>query len=109
MPDLILFKRNSVPGRWEDLNPVLDNGEPGWDKETKVLKVGDGVTPWNTLPPIGRHTEEDIEQIVADYLAENPYPKAGLNVVGAGQFVILEHDADSSSVPDGTFIARLPE
>lgn len=48
-----------------------------------------------------------LEQLVEDL---QPYDiHADLNVVGEGTFVILEHDADAAWVPDGTFIARLPE
>lgn len=34
-------------------NPILRDGEPGWEKDTKVFKIGDGVTPWNDLEQIG--------------------------------------------------------
>lgn len=30
-------------------NPVLADGEPGWEKDSRVLKIGDGVTPWTDL------------------------------------------------------------
>ena len=34
-------------------NPVLADGEPGWDDVNKILKIGDGITPWTGLPPFG--------------------------------------------------------
>lgn len=34
-------------------NPVLADGEPGWERDTETLKIGDGVTPWNELLPFG--------------------------------------------------------
>lgn len=90
-PDIIRLKRGSAT-RWQVLNPVLLQGEPGYDVTTGVLKVGDGVTPWNDLQPVG---------FLVDIQTD-------LNVVGVPRFVILENDTDSSSIPDGTFIARLP-
>lgn len=36
--------------RWEELNPVLQEGEPGFVLDQYRLKIGDGVTPWNDLP-----------------------------------------------------------
>ena len=33
-------------------NPILEDGEPGFAKDTRVLKIGDGTTPWNDLLPI---------------------------------------------------------
>lgn len=35
---------------WEDLNPILHRGEPGYDWIKNKLKVGDGVSAWNDLP-----------------------------------------------------------
>jgi hypothetical protein len=35
-------------------NVVLQPGEPGYELDTRVFKIGDGVTPWNDLlPPLG--------------------------------------------------------
>jgi hypothetical protein len=38
---------------WTDQNPVLRDGEPGYEKDTKRLKIGDGVTFWRDLPYFG--------------------------------------------------------
>lgn len=43
------FKVNTR-SQWSALNPVLMAGEPGVEKETDNLKIGDGLTPWNNLP-----------------------------------------------------------
>jgi hypothetical protein len=34
---------------WANLNPVLAIGEPGFETDKLKLKVGDGVTDWNSL------------------------------------------------------------
>jgi hypothetical protein len=34
---------------WASANPVLDDGELGFETDTKILKIGDGVTAWNAL------------------------------------------------------------
>ena len=34
---------------WETVNPVLADGEPGYDRSNNMLKVGDGATPWTEL------------------------------------------------------------
>lgn len=52
----IQFKRASAK-RWEELNPVLKAGEPGFIIGDNRLKIGDGVTAWNDLKFIG---EEDV-------------------------------------------------
>jgi hypothetical protein len=74
--NLIKLKRG-LSTEWADLNPVLKLGEPGYEKDTKKLKIGDGVTLWNDLPYIGSGTIdfEDVQDEVASFL------KAGNNIV----------------------------
>lgn len=48
----IQFKRG-VASRWEELNPILEAGQPGFVTDENRLKLGDGATAWNDLPYIG--------------------------------------------------------
>lgn len=50
------FKRGTSRA-WRHQNPTLLKGEPGFEVDTKKLKVGDGVTCWNRLPYIGDHSK----------------------------------------------------
>lgn len=34
---------------WTDENPVLRSGEPGFETDTRKLKMGDGKTNWREL------------------------------------------------------------
>jgi hypothetical protein len=43
-----VFKRGTA-AQWSALNPVLLDGMPGWERDTGLFKIGDGVTAWNTL------------------------------------------------------------
>ena len=43
-----LLKRGTAE-RWKELNLVLQQGEPGFEYDTGLLKIGNGVTPWNEL------------------------------------------------------------
>lgn len=52
MADLIQLRRGTA-AQWTAANPVLRNGEPGAETDTKKLKVGDGTTAWNSLAYIG--------------------------------------------------------
>lgn len=45
----IQFRRGTST-EWSSANPVLAEGELGFESDTKVIKFGDGATPWNTLP-----------------------------------------------------------
>ena len=42
--------RRDTAANWSSVNPVLSQGELGWDSTGAVLKVGDGTTAWNSLP-----------------------------------------------------------
>lgn len=44
----ILFRRGT-DNEWTQANPVLRLGEMGFVTDTRRLKVGDGITPWNSL------------------------------------------------------------
>ena len=42
--------RKGTASRWSTVNPILANGEPGFVYDNNKIKIGDGVTPWNSLP-----------------------------------------------------------
>ena len=52
MATTIKFKRGTA-ARWNELNPVLVAGEPGFVTDENRFKIGDSVTAWNDLPYIG--------------------------------------------------------
>ena len=53
----IIKLRRGTAAEWASSQPqpggeVLKLGEPGFEKDTYKLKIGDGVTAWNSLPYI---------------------------------------------------------
>lgn len=42
--------RRDTSARWSLVNPILLSGEMGFDIDSTQFKLGDGVTPWNSLP-----------------------------------------------------------
>jgi hypothetical protein len=48
MPTKIQMRRGTA-AQWTSANPVLLSGEQGFETDTKKTKIGDGVTPWNSL------------------------------------------------------------
>ena len=42
--------RRDDSARWAVNNPILLEGELGYETDTTYMKIGDGVTPWNDLP-----------------------------------------------------------
>lgn len=45
--------RRNVSTTWTSTNPILLSGEPGVETDTGQMKIGNGVSPWNTLPYVG--------------------------------------------------------
>lgn len=45
----VLQIKRATAARWWELNPILENGEPGFEYDTGRRKTGDGVTPWQLL------------------------------------------------------------
>lgn len=46
--DRIQLRRDSS-ARWAEINPILLEGEVGFETDTKHRKIGDGVHRWNEL------------------------------------------------------------
>lgn len=46
----VIQLRRGTAGQWSAANPVLSQGEVGFEYDTGNFKIGDGITPWNTLP-----------------------------------------------------------
>ena len=42
--------RHDTAANWTSANPVLMIGEAGLEIDTTKIKMGDGVTAWNSLP-----------------------------------------------------------
>lgn len=45
--------RRGTSAQWAAVNPVLQQGEPGFDVTTGTLKIGNGTDAWASLPAIG--------------------------------------------------------
>jgi hypothetical protein len=44
----IKFRRDTAAA-WTDANPILAQGEPGFEHDTGLFKIGDGETAWTSL------------------------------------------------------------
>lgn len=49
MADIIQLRKDSA-ANWVDANPVLADGEIGYEKDTRRFKVGNGINAWTSLP-----------------------------------------------------------
>lgn len=48
MADIIQIRRDTE-ANWKAANPILAQGEPALEIDSKKEKIGDGVTAWNAL------------------------------------------------------------
>lgn len=62
--------RRGTLAEWERINPILDQGEPGFAYDYNVFKIGDGFTPWNALPSINSGS-------IFNALTRNDFPRVG--------------------------------
>ena len=58
----ILMRRDSS-NNWFDSNPILMQGEIGYDTTIKKCKIGDGVNHWNDLPFFALQNDEFLNMI----------------------------------------------
>jgi lysophospholipase L1-like esterase len=68
---MIQFRRGSSD-QWALANPILAEGEAGYITDTKETRIGDGVTPFNSLPPLPSDAAatEALETIESGRLSE---------------------------------------
>jgi hypothetical protein len=71
--------RRGTAAQWTLANPVLSSGEPGVETDTGLLKVGNGIADWLTLPyhPTDPRVVDLINDIVADLVLEGVPGPAG--------------------------------
>lgn len=54
----IQFRRGTA-AEWNDQNPVLALGEPGFEIDTGRMKIGDEVSHWSVLDYVPTGPEDD--------------------------------------------------
>ena len=88
---------------WSKVNPILAYGEPGFEKDTNKLKIGDGSKRWNNLSYVNEFVLGDDGKSVT--YEDNTLSLYGYNSAEVGQFPIkgqnnLEWVDQASSITD---------
>lgn len=83
---MIIKHRRGTAAEWSSANPVLNDGELGFELDTNRHKIGNGVDLWSALP---YHLNEDdvadlIANAVQDQLSENDVADLIANAVYTG-------------------------
>lgn len=107
--------RRGTTAQWTDVNPVLTDGEVGWDTTVKKFKVGDGTTAWTSLPYQGDDELSGKVPVFADPGADrivfwddssHSYgpltPSSGLVISGGALAVVAASETASGRVEFAT-------
>lgn len=62
---VIIQLRHDTAANWSSTNPILADGETGYDSTNNNFRVGDGVTAWNSLvPTAGGGGSQDLADVL---------------------------------------------
>lgn len=111
------LQRRGNDALWSEKNPVLGDGEFGYIKDLGVLKIGDGVTAWNSLPTI--YTKPNVDFRAKSFTADGSvrglyvkttstsehaatiYKAAGAGSTGVALNVVSDNPDDSTMYVNG--------
>lgn len=65
--------RNDTAAKWEEINPVLLEGEIGIENDTGLFKIGIKDTNWNDLSYANRFEEVDLSEVTNSYQQVGTY------------------------------------
>ena len=54
-----MLQRKDTAQNWQTANPILADGEIGYESDTRRMKFGDGTTSWASLPYYGCYNPGD--------------------------------------------------
>ncbi|WP_375187759.1 tail fiber domain-containing protein [Sphingobium yanoikuyae] len=60
MPTVRFQLRRDSAANWTSVNPTLADGEPAVETDTRRQKLGNGVTPWNSLAYVADGTVKSV-------------------------------------------------
>lgn len=94
----LLMFRAGLSSAWQASNIILNEGEPGYETDTHILKIGDGVTAYNDLPAVSGDDSlaEQLQAHISNYNNPHQVTKAQ---IGLGN---VDNIADASQVKHGT-------
>lgn len=71
--------RRDTSTRWREVNPILMEGEVGFETDTRLRKIGDGVNRWNDLDYLAAENivndigDSETATINQDFLTKNTF------------------------------------
>jgi len=90
---LIQFRRGTAQ-EWIDKDPLLDSGEPGFEIDTGLYKIGDGVHYWSELQYANQATSPLILGDNSDFLQKTTIRSPEVDFKFIGEVDIFEVPPD---------------
>lgn len=99
MTDFVIVRaRRDTAAAWQAANPVLGDGEMGYETDTRKLKFGTGITAWNTLPYVQGYDNPVFTTLECTGTAKLPLMEGEL--IGAVSEYVVNNG--SETLPKGT-------
>lgn len=89
--------KSGTSAQWTVDNPVLGDGEPGYESDTKVFKIGDGVSAWSDLTSIGGSSSSGLLTDGPIYTLED---NSGTQTLADGASHTIVYDTLSAGVTE---------
>lgn len=94
--EYMLFRvRRDESIAWVMENPIIPDGEMAYDTTQHKMKIGNGVTPWMSLPWLNADLDLDALTIPASKISD-------ATAVGRAVLVAVSQDAARSAIGAGT-------
>ena len=90
MPTKIQIRRDSA-ANWSSANPILSDGEMGYERDTKQFKVGNGADAWNALD----YTSAETVSTLLDLGITDGSAGQALTTDGNGNFAFADVASDT--------------
>jgi hypothetical protein len=98
--------RRDTDANWQSLNPILADGEIAYLKTSKLAKIGNGITPFNSLPywvlASAESGEANTSSNVGTGTGQVFKQKSGVDLqfksIKAGGNIVISNNADDITI-----------
>lgn len=91
--------RRDTSSNWSGINPILGLGEPGFETDTNLMKIGDNFSSWNDLDylkvdndSIQFPPDREVNLVIGDSAINADSPRISLNLSQNEKLNILARD-----------------
>lgn len=96
--------RRGTAANWASVNPVLADGEFGYDTTNRLTKVGNGVTAWNSLPEYVATQGTDLWIPATQFTVDTATPAITMVSAGINGWPAYAFDAATLEAISVTFL-----